>query len=99
MTLPINSIYQTIGTEIAKSIPEEWDKAWVVFEFSPDVFDIRGRYISADTKQEKSFVVSQNTITHLHNLHIQMAETPKGDWKTARFELQRNGQFELHFEY
>lgn len=99
MVLPLDVTYQEIGNAIVASIPEVWDAARIVFEYTPDVFSIRGRYAPEFGDKERSFIVDKTIISHFQELHTRMAQTPKGNWKRAIFELQQDGKFEMKFEY
>lgn len=99
MVLPLDSTYQEIGKTVAASISEAWKSASVVFEYTPDVFTVQGRYAPEFGDKERSFIVDKTIISHFQELHDRMAQTPKGNWKRAIFEPQQDGKFEMKFEY
>jgi hypothetical protein len=99
MTLPLSPIYKEIGNTISISIQEEWKSARVVFEFTPEVYTVQGRFLPTSGGKEHSFIVDKTIISHFQELHSKMSQTPKGNWKRAIFELQRDGKFDMKFEY
>lgn len=99
MSLPLDDIYQRIGESIVASLEDDWLFVEVLVEVSPDVWTFEGYYISEETGKRKGFRISKTAKILLKNLHTQMAETPQGDWKRAKFSLERGGKFDLAFEY
>ena len=99
MVLPLDSTYSDIGNTVVASIPEAWKSARIVFEYTPDVFTVQGRFLPESGDKERSFIVDKTIVSRFQELHHQMSQSPKGDWKRAIFELQRDGKFDMKFEY
>jgi hypothetical protein len=88
-----------VGRAIADSITEEWEKAWLIVTIKPDVISTQGFYQIQGDKTTRSFTVNFPLVKLFRDLHNKMAQVPNRDWKTANFEVMRDGTFQLTFEY
>jgi len=95
----MEKLYGLIGQSVANAIPEEWETAQVDIELKPGVISAQAYYVSQKGRERISFNVDFSTVRHFKALHRVMAEAPKGDWKSARLEINREGHFEFSFGY
>ena len=99
MNAEMEKLYQLIGQSIVNAIPETWETAQVRIDLDPGVVTAHGIYVSDKDFETRSFKVNYAMVKHFKVLHAIMAETPKGDWKHAKFVINKEGHFDLSFEY
>ena len=99
MSLPLDSIYQQIGNSVAGTLEAEWLKVEVLAEISPEVLSFEGYYYFGEPLERRKFLVSRDTVKLFKQLHARMSESPKGNWKRAKFEMQQDGTFDIKFAY
>jgi len=95
----IESLYPRIGQAIADAITEEWSSASIWVEFKPGAITLQGKYVPERGEQQKSIRISRTIVGLLRELHARMKAEMGDDWQTAKFELARDGQFSMKFEY
>ena len=93
----IETLLQQIGAATAAGIAGEWNAAWILVKVQTDVISVQGRVQAG--AQVKSFLVSKQVIALFKTLHTEMAQSEKIAWKSARFDLQRSGKFDLKLQY
>lgn len=99
MEEPIEALYPKIGQAVADSISEEWSSISLSVELKPGVITLKGKYEPVGGKQQKSIRISRTTVALFKELHDRMKNEMDDDWRTAKFELAREGQFSMKFEY
>lgn len=99
MNAKMEKLYTLIGQSIADTLPKEWKTAQVDIEIKPGVITAQAYYVPENGGERVSFNIDFSTARHFKALHRVMAETPKGNWKSARLEINKEGHFEFSFVY
>ena len=99
MNPEMEMLYKQIGQSIVDSIPGTSETAQLIIELAPGVVTAKGSYVTDKESEPHSFKVNYSTVKQFKKLHTLMAETPKGDWQTAKFIINKAGHFDLSFEY
>lgn len=99
MNTEMEILYKLIGQSIVDSIPESWETAQVSIDLELGVVTAQAFYLPDKESEPSSFKVNYSTVKHFKKLHELMSGTPKGDWKHAKFEINKEGHFDLSFEY
>ncbi len=99
MSQSLEQIYQSIAKHIIQSIDDQWTSAWITVEVAEEnVFSLNGYYCSPNS-ETNSFRIHP-VIPHLFmEIRKKIKKECSNAWNHARFELQSDGNFNLHFDY
>ena len=99
--VPIETIYQELGSYIVRTIDDEWQSAILYAEIEDDDSGlIYGRY-TTQTSQDfsLSFDADYTIYVAFDELRQRLQKPSFTPWTKAEFTLHRNGKFDLNFEY
>lgn len=99
MNTEMEKLYNLIGQSVADSLPKGWENAQVSIALQKGVITVQAFYWLEQEKEQHSFEPDFAAIRHFKTLHEIMSKTTKGDWKSAKFEINREGHFDFSFEY
>lgn len=99
--VPIEEIYQAIGNFIVRSIDDDWETATIYAEIESDDNGLTyGRYTTKESTDESLFFrAGASMYFAFDELRKRMRKPGTAPWTKARFVLQRDGKFDLQFEY
>lgn len=99
--VPVEEIYQAIGNFIVRSINDDWETATIYAEIdSDDSGTTYGRYTTKESTDESLFFRTDSRMYFAFDeLRVRMRKSGEATWTKAKFVLQRDGKFDLQFEY
>ncbi|MEC8010708.1 MAG: immunity protein YezG family protein [Pseudomonadota bacterium] len=103
----INNLYEKIGGNIFRALPDKWEKAWLdVCIYVPDVsLSLFGAYqrnseiFYFDIDEIDGVEIFSDTDEAFYNLHNLMVRQCGKSWNKCRFELTSDGNFEIFYKY
>jgi len=97
-------VMQAIGRCLLAGLPEDWYRAQVIVELeaagapSGDVRYLMSRTLSRD--KFEPFKPCDDTAPAKALVELRKEQPPeRAGWKVARFMLNRDGKFDLHYDY
>ena len=92
------TLYQHIGHEISKTLPDDWQTAWVQVEMEEKSWSVDCFYSVVDSSVEPCYTELPNSVNTAFRRLRQVASTT-GEWTTATFILKRDGAFTIEYGY
>jgi len=90
--------YEAIANELIEIIPEEWTHIEIEAIRFESSIDLEIVYFRPDTSEE-SRVRTKMLPDYFHDLAKVVSNEKKGLYKKCFFKLERNGTFNVDFEY
>jgi len=99
MTRIIEDIYQEIANGIVDAIDDDWTRAIVTAEIEEDNGALTGEYQKTPGGPSLDFSCGYEMYKSFKELRSAFSEEDKKPWYKAIFTLEKDGTFNLDFEY
>jgi hypothetical protein len=93
------SIYDRIAESIKKSILEPWTNAWIFVACYSEHNFYYAKYVPANGNPSQSYEINMEGAMAFVKLRKLFLQAGKPLWCQARFEVQSDGIFKMHFDY
>ena len=94
----LTKLYRQIRIAISKTLPDDWQTAWVLVEMEQGTGSLICYYRSEDGSIKPLMSgVSLDAYSAFRRIRHEMHQTPQ--WSSATYILQRNGVFTIEYGY
>ena len=96
----MNNIYKLIGNELSVSLNSDWDKIILEIECSDKHVSASAKYVlNGNWKDNLDYDLSRDAMLAIIKLHNTAEENNFTPWNRAVYTLEKNGHFDMEFEW